>query len=90
MEQSESAQPVEPFVTSDLSLAAYLMKVGGLRLIKGGRGDHGDFEFIIEDPEGKAEALQVDWAQSCCREFEQQVISLKSLMRGKRGRGRRR
>ena len=83
-------EPLEPFVTRDLSLAAYLIKFGGLRLLKGGRGDHGDFEFIIEDLEGKGEGLQVDWAQSCCREFETQVTALKSLMRSQRGRGRRR
>jgi len=90
MEQTGSAQPVEPFVTSDLSLASYLIEFGGLKLTKGGRGDHGDFEFIIEDPEGKAEALQVEWAQSCCRRFESQALALKSLMRSQRGAGRRR
>jgi hypothetical protein len=83
-------EPLSPFVTRDLSLAAYLMKVGGLKLDKGGRGDHGDFEFILQDPEGRAEALQVQWAQSCCREFEQQVMALKSLLRSQRGNGRRR
>jgi hypothetical protein len=68
------------YVTSDLSLAAYLQE-RGLTLLGGNKGGAGGaWEFVLADPEGKAHDLAVDWTNSCCRSFESRVRSLKSLL----------
>lgn len=68
------------YVTSDLSLAAYLQE-RGLKLLGGNKGGAGGaWEFVLADPEGKAEDLAVDWVNSCCRSFESRVRSNKSLL----------
>ncbi len=68
------------FVTSDLSLAAYL-KTQGLRVLAANkRGAGGCWEFIVADPDGQAEALSLQWANSCCAAFEANIRIVKSLL----------
>lgn len=68
------------FVTRDLSLAAYLAE-HGLVLRRARRNPKSrDFEFVLEDPDGRAEDLAVEWSGSCCRQFEARVKSIKALM----------
>lgn len=69
------------FVTRDLCMAAYLTEICGLELVSGKRNRHGDFEFAIKDPEGKAEGFAVDWVNSEFPRFEDQIQRLKRLIR---------
>lgn len=75
------------YVTKDLSLAAYLRE-RGLPLHAARRGTHGDFEFLLEDRDGAAQRLAVDWVNSCCRAFEGRVQDLKALLRSGHRSGR--
>lgn len=74
------------FVTSDLSLAAYLAERGlDLRMADTHRS--GDFRFVLDDRSGQAQRLSVNWSNSCCRKHEARLRSLKSLVfSGRNGR----
>jgi hypothetical protein len=69
------------FVTRDLCMAAYLTEICDLELVSGKRNRHGDFEFIVRDPNGEAEAFAVDWVNSDFPRFEDQIQRLKRLIR---------
>lgn len=78
------------FITRDLCMAAYLTEICGLDLVSGKRNRHGDFEFVVRDPEGLAEGFAVDWVNSEFPRFEDQIQRLKRLIRSgssRNGRG---
>lgn len=67
------------FETSDLSLAAYLV-MNGLALVKASKAVNGKFEFELEDPEGKAMQLQLEYINSDFCKFDNQVRTLKKML----------
>ena len=79
--------PEGQFVTSDLSLAAFLQH-RGLRLLHG-RLKGNEYEFAFDDPKEEADALSVEWTNSCCKQFESRILGLKSLINTQRRNGRR-
>lgn len=67
------------FLTSDLPLAAYLC-VKGLSLVKAKKTYNGKFEFILEDPNGEAEELSIEYINSDYCKFDNQIRSIKKLL----------
>lgn len=67
------------FITSDLSLAAYLT-MNGLILIKCSKGLNGKFEFSFQDPEGKGQGLSMSYLSSEFCKFDNHVRVLKKML----------
>lgn len=67
----------DTYSTSDIALAAYL-KLSGLRLIECGRADK--FNFVFEDPEGKAEQMAIEFINSDMRKYDDEMRSLKKII----------
>jgi hypothetical protein len=63
--------------TRDLALAAY-WKMRGLVIVRATRRGK-DFEFLLRDPEGHADALAVEFANSEAQKFDSEVRALKKL-----------
>lgn len=81
---SGPAPGARTFTTPDLSLAAYLSE-SGMILRKAGRARSGDFEFVFDDRDARAAGLAVEWTNSCCRDFESRIRSLKTLLHSGNG-----
>ena len=60
------------YQTSDIALAAYL-KLKGLKLIQCNRD--GKFNFLFEDPNGKAEDLAFEFVNSDIRKYDDEIRS---------------
>jgi hypothetical protein len=67
------------YETSDLALAAYLT-FRGLKLVSASRLPSGRFQFIIENPDGNADALSLEYFSSDFCKFDNQVRSLKKIL----------
>jgi hypothetical protein len=67
------------FITSDLSLAAYLT-MNGLNLIKCSKGMNGKFEFSFKDPEEVAQGLSLSYLNSEFCKFDNHVRTLKKML----------
>lgn len=67
------------YETSDLALAAYLT-FRGLKLASASRLPSGRFQFIIENPDGNADALSLEYFSSDFCKFDNQVRSLKKIL----------
>jgi len=67
------------FKTSDLSLAAYLV-MKGLPITKAKRMSNGRFEFILSDLNEIADTLTVEYINSDCCKFDNQVRTIKKLL----------
>ena len=72
---------VNAYSTSDIALAAYL-KLRGLILIECDRGDK--FNFVFDDPEGIAESLALEFANSDMRRYDDEMRSLKKVIYSKK------
>lgn len=70
----------QTYTTSDIALAAYF-KLKGLKLIDCSRQDK--FFFKFEDPNGKAEELALEFANSECRRYDDEMRSLKKIIYNK-------
>lgn len=82
------AVEVREYRTRDLSLAGFLAE-NGLTLLSARRNpETRHFEFALDDPEGRAEDLAVQWSNSCCRRHENRLMSLKAMIGGKNGNGK--
>jgi len=72
------------FVTSDLSLAAYLC-AQGFRVMKAdGSRRNGHYEFRLDDPDDRADKLARAWVTSCCQRMNEQIRNLKTLLQSGR------
>lgn len=73
------------YTTSDIALAAYL-KLKGIRLIDCGK-DGQKFSFVFDDPDNACEDLALEFANSDCRRYDDEMRSLKKVLysKGKRG-----
>jgi len=63
--------------TRDLALAAY-WKMCGLAIVRATRRGR-EFDFLFRDPEGRAEKLAVEFANSEAQRFDSEVRALKKL-----------
>lgn len=70
---------MENYTTSDLALAAYLT-MKGLELVSACREDSGRFEFVMKDPETKAQELSLAFFSSEFSQYDNQVRALKKLL----------
>jgi len=68
------------FVTNDLGLSAYLM-IKGLTLCDARIDSYGKYIFEFEDPENKAKKLSINFLNSDCAKFDQQVRNLRTLLK---------
>ena len=69
------------YKTSDIALAAYI-KLKGLKLVQCSRD--GKFQFVFEDPEGKAEDLALEFVNSDIRKYDDEIRSLKKVIYSKK------
>ena len=67
------------FITSDLSLAAFLT-MKGLTLLRCTKTTVGKFEFIFEDSEEKAPGLSMNYSNSEFCKFDNHVRTLKKML----------
>lgn len=67
------------FITSDLSLAAFLT-MKGLTLLRCTKTTVGKFEFIFEDSEEKAPGLSMNYLNSEFCKFDNHVRTLKKML----------
>lgn len=68
--------------TDDLSFAAFA-HMRGLRLLKASEQRRGrvEYAFTFEDPSGRWEGLQIEFANSECAQFDASVRTLKQCSR---------
>lgn len=69
------------YKTSDIALAAYL-KLKGVRLVDCGK-DGQKFSFTFEDPGDTCESLALEFANSDCRRYDDEMRSLKKVLYSK-------
>ena len=67
------------YETSDLALVAYLT-FKGLKLVSAKRLASGRFQFILDDPDGNADMISLEYFSSDFCKFDNQVRSLKKLL----------
>jgi len=67
------------YVTSDLSLAAFL-SMRGLDIKKAVKLPGGKFEFILSDPDAVAASLSLEYINSEFSKFDSQVRLIKKLL----------
>jgi len=67
------------FETSDLPLTAFLV-MKGLVLITAKRINNGKFLFVLEDPEGVANKLALEYINSDFCKFDNHIRSIKKLI----------
>tara|TARA_R110001583_G_scaffold22582_1_gene84575 strand:- start:224 stop:445 length:222 start_codon:yes stop_codon:yes gene_type:complete len=70
---------VKTYITSDLSLAAFLL-MKGTKLVDAKKVSSGKFNFSFEDPDNRAKILAVEFINSEFCEFDNQVRNLKKLI----------
>lgn len=66
------------YTTSDIAVAAYL-KLRGVRLVDCGR-DGQKFSFVFDDPDGKCGDLALEFINSDCRRYDDEMRSLKKVL----------
>jgi len=73
------------YSTSDIALAAYL-KLQGMLLVECGR-DGQKFRFVFEDPDDRGAHLALEFVNSECRRYDDEIRSLKKVLysSGKKG-----
>lgn len=67
------------FITSDLSLAAFLT-MKGMILSRCNKTATGKFEFIFDDPDEKAPGLSMNYLNSEFCKFDNHVRTLKKML----------
>lgn len=67
------------FITSDLSLAAFLT-MNGIRLISCSKSKNGKFEFCFDDIDNLAPGLSMSYLNSEFCKFDNQVRILKKML----------
>ena len=70
---------MKTYVTSDLSLAAFLL-MKGVKLVDAKKVTSGKFNFSFEDPNDSVKTLAVEFINSEFCEFDNQVRNLKKLI----------
>ena len=67
------------YVTSDLSLAAFL-SMKGLEILKAKKLSGGRFEFVLADPLDKGDALSLEYVNSDFSKFDNQIRLIKKVL----------
>lgn len=70
---------VKIYKTSDLALAAYMI-TKGMILSKAKKLDNGRYHFEIEDEDGMAEKLKIEFVNSEYYKFDNNLKMLKKMM----------
>lgn len=70
---------MKEYETSDLALAGYLT-LKGLKLLSAQKTSTGRFRFVIDDSDGRAESLAIDFFSSEFSEYDNKIRSLKKLL----------
>jgi len=70
------------YETSDLALAAYL-NIKELKLVSAERLESGRFRFVLDDPDGLAESLAIEFFSSEFCRYDNKIRSLKKLLYSK-------
>ena len=70
---------IKIYKTSDLALAAYMI-TKGMILSKAKKLDSGRYHFEIEDEDGKAEKLKIEFVNSEYYKFDNNLKMLKKMM----------
>lgn len=70
--------------TRDLALATFA-RLRGLEIVRAARKSRGDFEFLFRDPDGKWDALRIEWTNSEFRRYDDEMRALKKLANGRGG-----
>jgi len=68
------------FIINDLGLAAYFI-INGLVLKDARVNDRGVFVFEFDDPNKEAKKLSINFLNSECSRFDQQVRNLRTLLK---------
>jgi hypothetical protein len=71
------------YSTSDLPIAAWL-KIKGLKLVKAEKNSYGHFVFEFDDPNDVAHQLAIDFINSECSLFDNEIRNLKKLLYNRR------
>jgi len=74
----EPTNPINEFVTNDLSLAAYMLMCGA-SMVKAKRLGK-SYKFILDLGEMSSEQLMVSWVNSECSKFDSRVRDLKKAL----------
>ena len=72
-------QEINKFITSDLSLAAFL-SMKGIELLKCGKTQVGKFEFIFHEKDGLGPKYAIDYLNSDFCKFDHHVRSIKKML----------
>ena len=68
------------YLTHDIAVAAYLM-MKGLHLKDAYINSRGTYVFEIEDPNGKAQQLSIQFLNSECSIFDNQMRNLRKILK---------
>jgi len=69
----------QPYITSDIAIAAYLV-IYGFALIDCKRLPDGKFYFEFNDPQNMARLKSIEFVNSDCCKYDNQVRNLKKLL----------
>jgi hypothetical protein len=67
------------YVTSDLSLAAFL-SMKGLNILRATKLSGGRFEFVLSDPSEMASGLSLEYVNSDFSKFDNQIRLIKKIL----------
>ena len=68
------------YLTNDIAVAAFLM-LKGLSLKDAYINASGTYVFEIEDPENKAKILSIQFLNSECSQFDNQMRNLRKILK---------
>lgn len=72
-------QETKKFITSDLSLAAFLA-MKGLELVKCGKTQTGKFEFIFKDKDNLGSNYSIEYLNSDFCKFDNHIRIIKKML----------
>jgi hypothetical protein len=72
-------QETKKFITSDLSLAAFLT-MKGVELLRCGKTQTGKFEFIFNDKTGSCPAFSIEYLNSDFCKFDNHIRIIKKML----------
>jgi len=67
--------------TRDVALATFA-RLRGLQIVRATRRGKHDFEFVFKDPDGSWPDLEVEFVNSECRRYDDEMRALKKLASG--------
>lgn len=68
------------YITNDIAVASYLM-MRGLSLKDAFISQSGKYVFELEDPQGVANKLSIEFLNSDCSKFDNQMRNLRKILK---------